>query len=139
MGTVTPLPTFTFSSDLNTVVSQLTATSGVVNMTSTSAALTASPTPTNIGASTSTPNNLQQTATSIVLTTVPTSAYGQPTVTLLADTSAMSQEIPITSGEPDKAQKPGTMFWILGIGLLFLLLLLYVLNKELRKSSAKSK
>ena len=144
MGTGTPadtataLPTYTFSSEINTVVAQLTATSGAVYMTSTSMALTASSTPTSIGAPTSTPNNLEQTATSIVLTTAPI----QPTLTIsaaAADPSVADQQIPVTSGTPTATKVPGKMFWVLVIGLLIFFILLYLLSKELKKSSNKGK
>ncbi|MFT3890648.1 MAG: hypothetical protein QM730_03365 [Anaerolineales bacterium] len=139
-GTAVVLPTYTFSSEMNTVVAQLTATSGVVYMTSTSMALTASTTPTNAGAPTSTPNALEQTATSIALTTVPMGAFGYPTVTLLADATAIEgAQIPVTSGEPANVRVPRKLFWILEVGLLILLLLFYLLNRELKRSSIKSK
>jgi len=92
-----------------------------------------------MGAPTSTPNNLEQTATSIVLTTVPTSAYGQPTATLLADVSAADQEIPVTSEQPAITQAFPITLWILGIGIPILLILLYLLSRELKRSTAKNK
>jgi hypothetical protein len=138
-GTAVVLPTYTFSSEMNTVVAQLTATSGAVYMTSTSIALTASSTPTTVGAPTSTPNTLEKTATSIALTTVPMGGFGYPTATLLVDVALTDAQIPVTSGEPVNVQAPRRMFWILEVGLLILLFLFYLLNRELKKASHKSK
>lgn len=132
----TSLPTSTFSSELNTTVAELTSTSGAIYKTSTSAALTASSTPTKVGAPTSTPNHLELTATSIVKTTVPQSVAGLTGNLTVSPTSTKSNNtVPITSDQPEKAQSKARLFGILGVGFVILFLLVYMLRKELKKSS----
>jgi hypothetical protein len=125
---VSPTPTA-----FGTAAAHQTQTSIVSALTSTSSALTASPTPTNLGGVTSTPNATELTATSYAVTGTPMAANMQATLTGSPNSSA-DHQIPHTSGQSVAGQGARKMFWMLEVGLVILLFLFFMLNRELKRN-----
>jgi hypothetical protein len=116
---------------MGTIAAQQTATVNASFLTSTAVAKRYSPTPTNFGAASPTPGELELTATSAALTTTPTKDIAQFAVVSPTSTFIVVSA-PIL---PDPVARSGSrVYWFLGAGIL-LLVLSYLVYREWKKPS----
>jgi hypothetical protein len=128
---------------MNTIVAQQTKTAGASFLTSTSLALTFSPTPTNFGAPTATltftPNASELTASALALTTTPLGEVSQAIVASSPTPSSTPVQIPLGQTEiPITVTGQKWYYWVaVVVGSAILLSLFYLLYKEWQKPSTR--